>query len=329
MAFEQGAVGIPERRSAWRGGAVGGAWLLVPGLLALAYLILFLPYAAGYGDFRVSLARWLRIQWAQPTWQHGALAPLIAGLLVWRRRAELASLRLDPRWSGLVLVVLGFLVYWIGYRGNFYFLGYASLQVLAGAVVLWLWGWEHFKRVAFAWFILAFAWPYVFLEDTLAFQLRRQMVGLTSWLLNHAGVPTHQDGTALVSAAAEGRARGEWFSLTVDGPCSGMRSLFALMMVAALYGYFRQRSWWRRAILFALGIPLAVLANMARILILVVASVFLGQDFAVGRGEDYTSNFHLLTGVAVFLVSLSGLAAAEALLNRCCGREPALRLLPS
>ena len=178
----------------------------------------------------------------------------------------LAALKPEPCVSGLALAVLSLLVYWVGYRGNFYFVGYAGLHLLAASVVLWLWGWEHFKLASFAWFILGFAWPYVFLEDTLAFQLRYFMVGVTSWLLNLSGIATLQDGTSLVSAATAQRAQGAWFSLSVDGPCSGMRSLFALMMVSALYGYFRQRSFWRRALIFALSIPLAVLANMARIL---------------------------------------------------------------
>ena len=302
-------------------------WPLIPFAAVTVYLVFLMPYAAGYGDFRLTIARWLKIQWAQPTWQHGALAPCIAAFLVWRRRARLAALKPEPRVSGLALAVLSLLVFWVGYRGNFYFVGYASLQLLAASVVLWLWGWEHFKLASFAWFILGFAWPYVFLEDTLAFQLRYFMVGVTSRLLNLAGIATLQDGTLLVSAATAQHAQGAGFSLSVDGPCSGMRSLFALMMVSALYGYFRQRAFWRRVLMFALSIPLAVLANMARILILIVASLLFGQDFAVGHGEDYTSNFHLLAGVAVFLVGLLGLKAVEAGLNRCFGRETPLPLI--
>jgi len=311
-------------------GAIAGGhalWPLIPSAAVMVYLTIFMPYAAGYGAFRFTIGQWLKIQWAQPTWQHGALAPCIAAFLVWRRRARFAALEPESCISGLVLAVLSLLVYWVGYRGNFYFIGYAGLQLLAASVVLWLWGWEHFKLASFAWFILGFAWPYVFLEDTLAFQLRCSMVAVTSWLLNLSGIATLQDGTSLVSAATAQRAQGAWFSLGIDGPCSGMRSLFALMMVSALYGYFRQRSFWRRALIFALSIPIAVLANMARILILIAASILFGQKFAVGHGEIYTSNFHLLAGVAVFLAGLLALKAVEAVLNGCFGRETPLPLI--
>jgi exosortase len=290
-------------------------------VLALAWLVFIVPYAAGYGDYRRTIFEWLLSSWRSSTWQHGALAAPIAAFLVWRRRGEMATLKPEPSVWGLALALVSLVLFWGGYRGNFYYLGYASIQLLIAAMVLWLWGWRCFWRVGFAWLVLCFAWPYLFLEDTLAFKLRHIMVTATARLLDVLGVSVIQDGTRLISAATEARAQGVWFNLNVDGPCSGLRSLFALMMVGALFGYFRQRSAWRRALLFALSVPLAVLANMVRILVLIVGSMVFGMEFAVGRGEEYTSNFHLLTGVFVFVVSLGGLVLAEKWLNKLCGRE--------
>lgn len=290
-------------------------------LAAFAWLVFVVPYAAGYGDHRRTIFEWLIGSWKDPTWQHGALAPVIAGFLVWRRRRELAALKPEPSVWGLVLMVACLVVYWCGYRGNFYYLGYFALQLLVAAVVLWLWGWQCLQRVGFAWLVLCFAWPYLFLEDTLAFKLRHLMVTATVGLLDATGVHVVQDGTRIISAAAEGRAQGAWFSLNVDGPCSGLRSLFALTMVGMLFGWFRQRSTWRRALLFALSVPLAILANMVRILLLIGGSVAFGMEFAVGRGEEYTSNFHLIAGVIVFVVALGGLLLAERALNKLFGRE--------
>lgn len=295
-------------------------------VVALVWLVFVLPYAAGYSDYRKTIFQWLTGVWKNPTWQHGALAPPIAAFLVWRKRKELAAL--DPRPSVWGLLACGFslVLYWGGYRGNFYYLGYASLQLLVAALVVWFWGWQCFWRVGFAWFILGFAWPYLFLEDTLAFKLRTVMVTATAKLLDFTGIPVLQDGTRLISAAAEGREQGALFSMNVDGPCSGLRSLFALMMVGALFGYFRQRTTWRRALFFVLSVPLAMLANMVRILILIFASLVFGMEFAVGKGEDYASNFHLLTGVGVFVLSLCGLMLGERGLNKFCGRERPLPL---
>ena len=298
-------------------------------IVALVSVILLLPYAAGYGAVRMTIGRWLAIYWADPTWQHGALAPLIAGFLIWRQRTSLAILEPNPMRTGLGLSVFALFIFWIGYRGNFYYLGFGSLQLLVAGAVLWIWGWEHFKKISFAWFVLGFAWPYLFLEETLAFKLRFLMVRATSAFLNFIGVATLQDGTTLMSAATAVREQGAWFQLDVDGPCSGMRSLFALMLVSALYGYIRQRSFWRRGLIFAMSLPLAVMANMLRILLLIGASICFGQKFAVGKGEEYTSSFHFIAGIATFIVAIAGMKGVEWLLNKYCGRERPLPLVES
>jgi exosortase len=148
----------------------------------------------------------------------------------------------------------------------------------------------------------------VFLEDSvLLLKLRMMMVNCAATVMSAAGVPTLTDGTTLVSAATAGHDTGGLFRFNVDGPCSGLRSVFALMMVSALFGYFRQRQLWRRLVLFAASIPLAIVANMVRIFILLGGSMFFGQDFAVGNHEKEVSTFHFLAGIAVFVVALSGL----------------------
>jgi len=291
----------------------------------LVYLIAILPYAAGYGAYRMTLLRWLEMAWGTETWQHGALAPVVAAFLVWRKRDRLAAMPARPAWSGFVLMVGCLLMYWIGYRGNFYYIGYTAIQFLLAGIVLWIWGWAVFWQVGFAWLMLAFAWPYLFLEDTLSFKLRYLMVTVTAKVLNVCGIGTLQDGTALVSAATPAHPQGQWFSVHVDGPCSGMRSLFALMMVSAVFGYFRQRSAWRRCFLFALSLPLAVLANMVRICVLVLGAILFGQEFAIGKGENFASNFHIIAGFVCFLAAVAfGLMGANKLLNRVFGEEQAL-----
>lgn len=297
--------------------------------LAVCYLVFGLPYAAGYGEYRQTVFQWLKTSWKDATWQHGALAPLIATFLVWRKRKELKDIPVTGTWVGALGILASLFCYWVGYRGNFYFIGYASLQLMLGSVVVWLYGWKFFMKISFAWLIFSFAWPYLFLEDTLAFKLRVLMVNCTSWILNHIGVPTTLDGTRLISAAVDGRKLGELFDLNVDGPCSGLRSLFALMMVSTLFAYFRQRSLWRRCVLFAYSFPLAILANMFRIMILIFGTILFGQEFAVGRGEEYTSNFHILAGMFVYFVALGGMLLMEKVLHKCFGYQKPLRIVES
>lgn len=289
--------------------------------LSLVLLVMVQPYDAGYADLRRTIAQTLSIYWKDPTWQHGALAPLIAGFLVWRRRMELAAMPVSGSGWGLPVILLSALLYFAGFKANSFYFGIAAVQGFIAGSVLWMLGWAQARRLIFPWLILCFSWPLLFLEDTIAFRLRLILVESTTWLLNQVGVATWVEGTALLSAPVPeiGREAGALFSLKVDGPCSGMRSLFALMMVSALFSYFGQATIKRRLLLFATSIPLAVLANLARLLILLAASAVFGQDFAVGNEEKEVSTFHFLSGIAVFIVALAGLQGVSSLMNRLAG----------
>lgn len=276
-------------------------------VMLLLILMVWQPYAAGYGDFRRTLLEELLMRWKDPTWQHGFLAPFIAGWLVWLKRDELMRLPLRRSWMGLLAVMVAMLAYYGGYKANNYYLGAFAIQLFVAGAVLGCCGWTFAKALLFPWLMLCFMWPLLFLEDSISFRLRVLMVETTSFVLNSVGLDTIREGTALISAGSDGRVSGELFSLKVDGPCSGMRSLFALLMVAALFGYFRQSTWLRRAFLFACGFPLAVVANMVRLLILIGGSMLFGQEFAVGDQEREVSTFHFLSGIAVYLVALAGL----------------------
>lgn len=292
------------------------SWLMPAAAVAL--LVAILPYAAGYGAFKLTLLEELIMRWKDPTWQHGFLAPFIAGWLVWRQRQGLTRLPLQPSSWGLGLIVTSLFLYYAGYKANNYYLGAMGVQLLLAGGVIWCLGFGHARRLLFPWLMLAFMWPLMFLEEGVSFRLRVIVVESAAWVLNALQIDTLREGTALMSAPdpAAGRELGALFSLKVDGPCSGMRSLFALMMVSALFGYFRQRVPWRQCLLFASSLPLAILANLARIFILLAASAAFGQDFAVGNEEKEVSTFHFLSGIAVYLVALAGLQIASTLMNR-------------
>jgi exosortase len=315
-------------QSANRSASTAALWAALAAVAgSLVVLVVLQPFDAGYADYRRSIARTLSIYWQDPTWQHGALAPLIAGWLVWRQRDQLTALPVQGSWWGLPVLLVAVLFYYAGFKANNFYFGIASIQLFIAGSVLWVLGWKHAVPLAFPWLILCFTWPLLFLEDTIAFRLRLVMVGTTSWLLNSLGVETIVDGTALLSGPdpERGREVGAIFSLKVDGPCSGMRSLFALMMVSALFSYFRQPTPLRRIVLFAASIPLAVIANLARLLILLAASAAFGQDFAVGNQEKEVSTFHFLSGIAVFVVALTGLQAVSSMINRLFPRRAGMK----
>jgi hypothetical protein len=97
---------------------------------------------------------------------------------------------------GLVGAALG--LYWVGYKIDITIVGFLSLQMMIGGLILWLLGWEMMKALAFPYAFLMFAYPFYFLDTIVAFPLRGLMCQMSQIFLNLVGVDTLRVGTALV-----------------------------------------------------------------------------------------------------------------------------------
>ncbi|MCX6847691.1 MAG: exosortase/archaeosortase family protein [Verrucomicrobia bacterium] len=298
------------------------SWLVLALLAASGLLLIAIqPYAAGYGHFRRTILSELLMQWKDSTWQHGALLPFIVGFLLWRRQTEVAQLPVSSSGSGLALILFALFLYFAGFRANNFYCGYLGIMTLIAGASLWLEGAQRSRTRLFAWLMLGLMWPLPFLEESIGYQMRLLMVKTTGYFLNAVGVDSLVSGTALQSMPNIdlGRKAGDLFSVGIAAPCSGMRSLFALLVVGALFSYFRQRMMWRRLALFSMILPIAIVANMARILVLIFTAMVFGQQWAIGDAEKEVSVFHEFTGIVVFLVALLLLQFASWLLDRSCG----------
>jgi exosortase len=208
----------------------------------------------------------------------------------------------------VVLAALG--LYWIGYKVDITIVGFMSLQLMIGGLILWLLGWDMMKALAFPYIFLMFSYPFYFLDNIISFPLRGVMCELSQGFLNLVGVDTMRVGTALVSAPdyVAGLKQGERFALDVANPCSGIRSLFALMMVSALYGHLTLEKTWQKWMMFLISPALAVAGNFARMLMLTFGTILLGSGVAIGTEENPTT-FHMAAGFFVFVVALGGMVA--------------------
>lgn len=274
----------------------------------LLALTTFVRYASGYSEYRSTLVATTANFWNLDQWQHCWLVLPISGFLVWRKRQELAALPIQGSWMGLPFLLGSLALFWIGYRVDNYFIGIGSVYILVAALIIWLFGWRWMKSLAFPWAFLFFALPLLFLESGLAFRLRLIMSDASVFLLNATGVHTVQQGTAILSApdVLIGVPQGAQFSVDVADPCSGIRSLFALTMVTALYSYFSIKPFWKQLLLFACAVPLAVVGNMARIMMLTIGTIAVGPKIAIGSLE-HPSLFHQFAGYLVFIVALGGM----------------------
>jgi exosortase len=85
--------------------------------------------------------------------------------------------------------------------------------------------------------------------------------------------------------------------LEVAQACSGIRSLMSLLTIAILYGYFLERTLWKRTVLALASVPIAIAANCLRIVGTGICVQYWDPDKASGF-------FHEFSGWVIFLISL-------------------------
>jgi len=111
----------------------------------------------------------------------------------------------------------------------------------------------------------------------------------------------------LVNSGADIFIKGS--SMKVAEGCSGIRSLMALTMIAAVYANYTQKPLWKKAVLFASALPLAIIGNFLRIFTIIVLANF-------GFGNFGTGTWHDWAGLLIFFpIALSGLYLIDYLLN--------------
>jgi exosortase len=284
-------------------------------IVAIVALYGFLPYTYSHLTHMTTVFGALWTMWMRfSDFQYGMLVPLLSAFIIYTRGHELAKLPIRGWAPGVVPVALTLTLFWAGYRVDNQYVGFFSLQLLVASLVLWMLGWRWLKALAFPLAFLVFTWPMPFLDNIITFPLRMIMAKSSVFVLSTLGFPAVQNGSGIISAETIGHPAGALFSVDVADPCSGIRSLFALMMVSAIYGNFVLQSSWKRLVLFACSIPIALAGNIFRILLLTIGIMTLGSPVAIGSLE-HPSWFHEGAGYAVFIVALFGMLFLGKLLN--------------
>ena len=202
---------------------------------------------------------------------HGTLIPIVVLVLFWWKRKELLALPLRVWWPGLLL---------LGVAAVMHVTGYLVQQPRIGIVALFLgiyglmglaWGWNFLRASFFPFFLLAFMIPLGSLTDPITFPLRLMVSKLVSLICQHLlAIDVINEGTSLVRLPSR-------YDYEVAAACSGIRSLVAVTAIAIIYAFMVFRSWKFRAALIGSAIPLAVLGNTFRMMVIVLAAEFWGQ----------------------------------------------------
>lgn len=248
-----------------------------------------------------SVLSWLVGQWLDPGSGsgHGWFIPLVSLFFLWRRRNELRAAERAPDSRALALVVPALLFYWAGYRAQQPRLGVICFITLSWAIPFYFWGLKVARLLIFPCSYLVFAIPMGFLIS-FAFPLRLFSCMVAASLLNGLGIETLRTGTIITSPAMKS------FALNIDDPCSGLQSLVALTALTAAYAAFTQKTLLKQWLLFASSVPLAMLANVIRIMTIAIVAAAFGHELAMKIYHDFSGYIIFVTAV-LMMMSLGAL----------------------
>jgi len=289
------------------GGKLSKNTLILSFTAVCSFLILFcvVPYAEGYGFVRKTILTLVRHGYTQENgeWGFGYIVLPAALVMLWLTRKRYQSIELKPSWAGLGLIVLSLVFYMAGFKANEKYIGYFSGHLLIAGMVIWLAGWKYFFKAFWLWVFLVMMWPLLPLIDIISFRMRKIATEVTVFLWNIFGGNALQNGTSIINQASEGVAEGEGYSLQIAAACSGMRSLFALLMISLIFAYIGVKKVAHSIIVVLAMFPIAIAANVVRIILLLGGTVIWGNEFAVGSDAE-PSGYHLGAGFAVYFVAL-------------------------
>ena len=232
----------------------------------------------------------------------GWYVPIFSLYVLWTERAKVRASLGAPSWGGLVFALPFLALGFLGVRGvqlRFEIVAFVGLII---AVPWAFFGRATAKAVLFPALFLLFCIPLATFLDVVTVHLRLLASSTAFAVARGLGADIVQQGTMV--GAADGS-----FAIDVADPCSGLRSLFALMALTAGYAYFTQPTWPRRGILFAASVPIAILGNVARILSIVLVANYASSDFATGFYHDYSG--FVVFAVAILLMVATGEAITK------------------
>jgi exosortase len=252
------------------------------------------------------------LRYNQEHYSHIVLIPLVAaGLMYLDRRVIFARVAYASGQGGL-LMAAGVALSWVAHTGPvtdpeqiYVSLALLGLVALCAGAFLLCFGATAIRAAAFPVLFLLFMVPIppVLLEHIVVF-LQKASAETTYVLFNLLGVPLYRDGFFFTLPG---------LAIEVAEECSGIRSFLALVITSMLAGHLLLRTHWTRTSLLLAMLPLAIVKNAVRIVVLSLLAIHVDRGFITG-------SLHRTGGIPLFFVSLLLMGGLVWLLQRAEAR---------
>ena len=209
--------------------------------------------------------------------------------------------------AGFAALCGGLFIFWAGRMTDATIAVSASQSVVFAGLILVLFGRHGLKKLWFPILMTSYliVWPGWAL-DALTAPLKQWISLGVSDVLYAAGLPVAHAGTVITA--------GQYHLLVADA-CAGLNSLIALTAVGAVYlRVIKRDSLAVNALVLASLIPIAIMANFIRVLILVLITYYGGYD----AGQGF---LHEGAGLTMFVVSLSCVFLLDSVAEKIFGER--------
>ena len=244
--------------------------------------------------------------WTDPQYTHGFFVPLFAGFLLWQRRGTFPGFLERTDWTALIFFVASASM---RLAGVYYYYGWLELLSLlpaaAGLCVLAC-GWPGLKwswaAIAFLFFMLPL--PYR-LQAMMAAPLQRLATQASTYLLQTVGYSAVADGTTIALGDVK---------IRVAHACSGLSMMLTFFALSAALALLIKRPIRDKVVILLSAIPIALVANVARVTITGICHKTFGTDVA-------NAIFHAFAGWLMMPFALAILGLELYLLPRLLVEE--------
>ena len=240
---------------------------------------------------------WLANTWfTDPVYSHGVLIPIVSLFLAWRNVRDKDIRDGDPSKPGIIPLTFGILLYIIGSITIFPFLSAISFLFVLCGLILYLHGKEMMKLLLFPVLFLIFAIPIPWVPAITSI--------LQSISARYSALCLEMLGVAVMRTGSEIQLDNCSFSIGM--PCSGMNTLISLLAVSAIFIYLLKCPLLKKAALFCITIPVAIVANIIRVTSIILIADHYGVDVAMKLFHDFSSPFLFIIAL-IFLIIISKL----------------------
>ncbi len=175
------------------------------------------------------------------------------------------------------------------------FLGQLAFILGLGGIFALLFGGPALRRYWFSLAFLVFMVPLpVAVYTRMASPLQLLASRVASTVMNATGVPVLREGNHLTLPGG--------LQLFVAEACSGMRQLTGFLALTIAVAYLSTRPPWYRGLIVLSGVPIALTANIARVLLTGYIMHFLNPEYALGA--FHTVEGLLMMGFGLLLLNL-------------------------